>query len=154
MKNNSTIKKTYLVGNVTVLPASNELIIDGSVTQIEDKVMQVLFYLIRKHHRIVSREELFEVIWSEVIVSDDSLNRCISIIRKLLQEQEHGKVIRTVRNKGYQLICPATPISSPKPGINKSLTVKNSSKKLKYFVSGILTTVLMILLIIASYCVI
>ena len=69
--------------------------------------MKVLIYLVSRQEVIVSRDELFEQVWPEVYVSEASLTRCISILRKLLNDSAvNPKIILTVRNQGYRIICP------------------------------------------------
>ncbi len=87
----------FRLADVIVKPATNELIINNEVKRIEDKLMKVLIYLASRHDAIVSREELFENIWPDVYVSQASLNRCISILRKLLNDDSgQPKIIQTV----------------------------------------------------------
>ncbi len=73
---------SFVMEGILVKPSTNELIIDQHATLVEDKVMKVLVYLVKNRTRIVTREELFSNLWPGVFVTQDSLTRCISIIRK------------------------------------------------------------------------
>jgi len=67
-------------------------------------MMLVLLLLIENQGAVVSREELLSEVWPGVIVSDDSLSRCISRLRKIFQgASTKVEIIETVRGRGYRL---------------------------------------------------
>lgn len=49
---------------------------------IEKKVAEVFHCLAQANGEIVTREEIFNQVWPNLNVSDDSLNRCISVLKK------------------------------------------------------------------------
>lgn len=143
--------KKFRLNRIIVNAATNELIFPNKVIPIEDKVMKVLVYLAKNNHRIVSREELFNNLWSDVYVSQDSLNRCISIIRKVVGDKNGTqKVIQTVRNRGYRIVCSVEGLRSP--SYPKKPILENVFEKLTYVASGIIITAAALLLIIVFNC--
>jgi TolB-like protein len=50
---------------------------------------------------VISREELIASVWENRAVSDDAVNRCISILRQTLSPQDTHALIETVRRRGY-----------------------------------------------------
>ncbi|MER8932516.1 MULTISPECIES: winged helix-turn-helix domain-containing tetratricopeptide repeat protein [Mesorhizobium] len=66
------------------------------------KSLDVLTFLVRNAGRVVSKDELLQTIWSDVIVTEDSLTQCISDIRRSLGPRGEG-LIRTVPKRGYML---------------------------------------------------
>jgi formylglycine-generating enzyme required for sulfatase activity/DNA-binding winged helix-turn-helix (wHTH) protein len=84
------------------------------------KAFEVLHYLAENAGRLVSKQELYEVVWPNVIVSDDSLVQCIRELRRKLDDREH-RLIKTVSRRGYLLDSavsgPESPSewSAPKP---------------------------------------
>ncbi len=93
------------MGDHTVNPACQEVIYHGRVYKLDEQVMKVLLYLIEHRNRIVTRDELFKELWPMVFVSQDSLNRCISILRKVLRDEGGSdKKIKTIRGKGYRYV--------------------------------------------------
>lgn len=66
------------------------------------KTYSVLSYLAENAGRLVPKEELYEVIWPNVVVSDDSLVQCIRELRQRLGDTEH-RLIKTVARRGYML---------------------------------------------------
>src|SRR5215813_15272058 len=66
------------------------------------KTFEVLCYLARNAGRLVSKQELFEAVWPNVSVCDDSLVQCIRELREKLGDQER-RLIKTVSRRGYLL---------------------------------------------------
>ncbi len=66
------------------------------------KAFGVLRHLALNAGRLVAKHELFETIWPDVEVTDDSLVQCIRELRQLLGDLEH-RLIRTVTRRGYLL---------------------------------------------------
>ncbi|GAB5536407.1 MAG: hypothetical protein Rubg2KO_26560 [Rubricoccaceae bacterium] len=80
---------------------------DDHTRQLEPKVMGVLCTLALRAGDPVTRQELFEAVWPDTIVTDDVLTRCISELRKLFGDQARdAHVIETVPRVGYRLIAP------------------------------------------------
>jgi TolB-like protein/Tfp pilus assembly protein PilF len=59
----------------------------------------VLLHLARNAGRLVSKQELMDIVWKDVAVTDDSLVQCLMEIRRALGDAEH--VVETVRGRGY-----------------------------------------------------
>jgi class 3 adenylate cyclase/predicted ATPase len=72
---------------------------EGEV-ELRPKSFAVLRYLVENAGRLVSKDELIATIWTNVIVTDVSLARCVSDVRLALQDQER-RIIRTVSGRGY-----------------------------------------------------
>jgi len=80
--------------------------ITPEIIHIEKKVAQVFECLAQAEGEIVTREELFAQVWPQMIVSDDSLNRCISVLRKIFKIFQHGLAIITHPKVGFHLVYP------------------------------------------------
>lgn len=70
--------------------------------QIRAKSGQVLALLISKAGTIVSKDSLAESIWTQVIVTDESIAQCISDIRKVLGDDSHS-ILETFPKRGYRI---------------------------------------------------
>lgn len=76
--------------------------------------------MIENQGKVVSRAELFDQVWKNQVVSDDTLTRCISDIRLKLSELS-GKtgLIETIPKKGYRWVLDAsmqyTPLTNVAP---------------------------------------
>ena len=66
--------------------ARDVLYFDGESAGLRKQTVEVFRYLSANSHRVVSRDELHQEIWSNGVVTDDSLSKCISEIRKVLGE--------------------------------------------------------------------
>ena len=97
----------FQLGKLRARPSSREVWLDGAREQLEPRVMQVLATLARRAGQVVSRDELVDSCWEGRIVGDDSINRVISKLRRL-SEQDGGASfsIETIARVGYRLWTP------------------------------------------------
>ena len=70
--------------------------------ELRPKSFEVLRYLTEHPGRVISKEELMAAVWPNVIVTDDSLIRCISEVRRAMGD-ESQLVIKTIPRRGYLL---------------------------------------------------
>ena len=68
------------------------------------RYFDLLVFLIERRHEAVSRREIFDRVWSDVIVSDSALSQAIRTLRRTLGEDP--QFIRTVSRHGYQFVSP------------------------------------------------
>lgn len=73
---------------------------------LEPKALELLILLAKNRHRVVSKDELFETLWGDVIVTDASISTAISQVRKALGDDgQNQKYVKTVRSKGFRLVA-------------------------------------------------
>lgn len=95
-----------LVHGHVVTPDTNEIARDGMVARIEPKSMETLVHLCAHAGELVSRDDLQEAIWGDVVVGDDSLTNAIIKIRKAFgDDARNPQVIETIPKRGYRLIA-------------------------------------------------
>jgi DNA-binding winged helix-turn-helix (wHTH) protein len=70
--------------------------------ELRPKSFEVLCYLVRNAGRLVAKQELFDAIWPNVIVTGDSISQCIRELRAKLGDSNHS-LIKTVSRRGYLL---------------------------------------------------
>src|SRR5215510_16104646 len=75
------------------------------------KAYEVLRHLAQNSGRLVTKQELYEAVWQNVIVSDDSIAQCIRELRSRLGDDDHS-LIKTVPRRGYML---AATVVAPTP---------------------------------------
>src|SRR5437588_2162764 len=85
------------------------------------KSFALLQHLITHAGRLVTKDELLSKIWPNVIVTEDSLTRCISEARAALGDTGQT-AIKTVSKRGYVFAGPVTPagddpVIRPAPGM-------------------------------------
>src|SRR5262245_57219497 len=85
--------------------ARQELRRAGANVHIEPQVFDLLVHLIRNRDRIVSKDELFAVIWQGRIVSEATLNSRISAARRALGDSGSDQsFIRTLHKRGFRFV--------------------------------------------------
>src|SRR5262249_38547186 len=72
---------------------------------LEPQVFDLLVYLVRNRDRVVSKDDLLEVVWSGRIVSESTLTSRITAVRKAVGDSgEAQRLIRTLPRKGIRFI--------------------------------------------------
>jgi DNA-binding winged helix-turn-helix (wHTH) protein len=66
------------------------------------KTFEVLRYLAQNAGRLVPKQELFDAVWPNVSVCDDSLVQCIRELRQKLGDVDR-RLVKTVSRRGYLL---------------------------------------------------
>ena len=80
-----------------------ELRVAGKPRPVEPQVFDLLQFLIENRDRVVTRDELFQEIWSGRIVSDSSLTSRIKAARKAIGDSGiHQRFISTLRGRGIR----------------------------------------------------
>lgn len=95
--------QNFHFGNFTVNNAQI-LYKDEQVLHIPPKEMAVLHFLVCNAGKVITKELLINKIWCGAQVSDESLTRCIYVIRKILGETPVDRYIETVYGKGYRFV--------------------------------------------------
>jgi TolB-like protein/DNA-binding winged helix-turn-helix (wHTH) protein/Tfp pilus assembly protein PilF len=103
----------------------------GVEVDLRAKCFDLLLCLARRAGSVVTKTELIEAVWPDVIVTDESLTRCVSDIRQALGDANQ-KIVKTVPRRGYLLAAPVSfgapqaagwtsPPSAPAPGVAADL---------------------------------
>ncbi len=71
------------------------------------KSFEVLRCLVENVGRLVTKDELIKAVWPNVIVTDESLARCISEVRQAIADSDQ-KIIKTVPRRGYRFSSPVS----------------------------------------------
>jgi DNA-binding winged helix-turn-helix (wHTH) protein len=75
---------------------------ETTAIHLSPKAFELLVALIERPGRALSKTELLERVWPDVLVSDGSLARVITEIREALGDSPHdSRIIRTVHRYGY-----------------------------------------------------
>ncbi len=95
-------------------PDRRELWVGDTVRETEPKVFDLIAYLLAHRDRVVSKEELQDALWPDLVVTEASLSRTIMKARRALGDDAHEPaIIRTVPRKGFRFIADVTePASS------------------------------------------
>src|SRR5947208_4446410 len=83
----------------------HELRVRGKSAEIESKPLEILLQLLLHAGEVVTKEELLESVWPDVMVVDGSLATAISKLRKVMGDEAHPAIV-TVPRVGYRLAVP------------------------------------------------
>lgn len=97
--------ENYRFGNFT-LTEGQVLFHDKQIVTVPPKELAVLRILVSNAGLIVSKENIIQEVWDSVAVADESLTRCIYILRKTLGDCPSERFIETIYGKGYRFVMP------------------------------------------------
>ncbi len=98
-------ERPFHVGEWFVDPAAGTITRGAATRHLEPRVMQVLVALASRAGEVVSRERLLASVWSETVVNDEALSRCIAALRKAFSDRRNRPLaIETIPKKGYRLL--------------------------------------------------
>lgn len=121
------------IGAWLVLPLENSLINEVKSKVIEPQCMALLLYFSKKPMAVISRDELLNEVWKNVVVNENTLTKTIAMLRKALEDDSNNpSYIVTHLKKGYQLI--AQVISTPSPAsdiVDPKLPEENKTRQNK-----------------------
>lgn len=108
------------VGEWFVEPMLNRIQLEDEEIQLEPKVMEVLLCLAKRPGKTVTKDQFKDEVWTETVVTDDVLSRCISQLRKVFDDDpKDPSYIETIRKTGYRLVAP---VERPASTESESLT--------------------------------
>ncbi|MEW6128777.1 MAG: winged helix-turn-helix domain-containing protein [Acidobacteriota bacterium] len=99
-----TTPRIYSFGEFALDLTQGCLLHNGEPVKLRPKVFEVLRYLVENSNRLVSKDELVEVVWADAIVTDNSLVQCLKEARAALHDNAHN-LIKTVPRRGYIFIA-------------------------------------------------
>ncbi|HEY4260768.1 MAG TPA: winged helix-turn-helix domain-containing protein, partial [Schlesneria sp.] len=90
-------------------PAARQLIVDGRSAKLGGRAFDVLMALVEHRERVVSKNELLDLVWPSLVVEENNLHVHIAALRKLLGPA----VIATIAGRGYRFLM--TPMNTAMP---------------------------------------
>ena len=104
----------YAFGDITVDFRQVELRRAGSLLSVEPKTFAVLRHLIENRDRVVSKDELLDVVWTGTSVTPNVLTRAIAQLRKALGDSAIApRYVSTISKHGYRFIAPIADSEEP-----------------------------------------
>lgn len=70
------------------------------LVELRPRSFDVLTCLVERAGRLVTKDELIEAVWPDVVVTDESLTRCICDVRRALEDSGQD-IIKTLPRRGY-----------------------------------------------------
>ena len=113
---NDNLQTGFRIGDWTVYPQENLLKAPDREHVLEPKVMDVLVFLAGRCGDVVSRQQLLDSVWTNVVVGDETLSRAVSVLRaELGDDVKNPRYLQTISKRGYRLIAQVVPLDSNEP---------------------------------------
>jgi DNA-binding winged helix-turn-helix (wHTH) protein len=104
----------YASRNVVLETHTYTVQVGDEVRKPEPKVFELLSYLMRNPGRVVPKAELLDALWSNEVVGESVLTRCVSCARKLINDDSRVPTfLRTVHGRGYEFVAPVVADAAP-----------------------------------------
>jgi len=98
------------IGAWCVHPASGQISRDGEIARVEVRTMRLLLCLAEHAGEVVGIDDLLSQVWSDVIVSPDSVYQAVASLRRLLgDDPKQPTYIATVPRLGYRMVATVSP---------------------------------------------
>lgn len=95
----------FRIGPWAADAGANELRRGDTLVRVEPKAMEVLAVLAARPGQVVTREQLLDAVWPEVVVGDAALTQVIIKLRKALADDAQApSYIETIPKRGYRLL--------------------------------------------------
>jgi class 3 adenylate cyclase/tetratricopeptide (TPR) repeat protein len=109
----------YGVGTYTIDTQTYEVRRGDVRVVVEPQVFDLLVLLIANNHRVVTKDEIIDVIWGGRVVSEAALSSRIAAARKAIGDDGKAQsLIRTVQRRGFRFVGPV----SMEPPIEREAT--------------------------------
>jgi len=89
--------------------AAHKLFRQGREVTLTAKEYRLLDFFLRRAGRALTRNAILDAVWGdEVIVTDRSVDRCVTTLRQKIEDQpRHPCLIQTIRDVGYRFDLPS-----------------------------------------------
>ena len=102
----SAITPRYRFSGHTLSPARRTLVRNGRELPLIPRCFDLLVLLIERRNEALTRREILDAVWSDVVVTDGALSQAVRILRRTLgDDPREPTFIRTVQRHGYRFVC-------------------------------------------------
>jgi TolB-like protein/Flp pilus assembly protein TadD len=96
----------FRFANFEIDVARQELRRGSDRVPVEPQVFDLLVYLVRNRNRIVSREELIDVVWKGRAISEATLSSRVSAVRRVIGDNGNDQLlVRTHHKRGFRFVA-------------------------------------------------
>jgi predicted ATPase/DNA-binding winged helix-turn-helix (wHTH) protein len=99
----------YRFGRFELNPTTRQLLAGGQPVALGARALDVLLALIERRERLVTKDELFELVWPNLVVEENNLQVQVSALRKTLG----AEAIATIPGRGYSFALELSPAGEP-----------------------------------------
>ena len=104
-------QRIYEFGRFRLNPLERLLQARGETLALPPKIFDTLAVLVQNSGHVLSKEELMQKVWPDSFVEENNLAQYMSVLRKLLGENDTTKFIETVPKRGYRF-CAAVEVKA------------------------------------------
>ena len=129
-------KHFYAFGPFRLDSEKRVLVRDGTPVLLSPKIIEVLLVLVESAGHLVEKDDLINRVWPDAFVEEGSLNKNISLLRKLLGEWDGAReYIETVPKRGYRFVAPVSEVTHAEgdPQPRASTGVSLLGKKVSHY---------------------
>ena len=88
----------YRFGRFELNPGTRQLLVDRQPAALGARAFDVLLALVERRDRLVTKDELLDLVWSGSVVEENNLPVQVSALRKILGQE----AIETIPGHGYR----------------------------------------------------
>ena len=90
---------------ISSIPTLGSCGVGKQEVKLTGKASALLCYLLERAGRVVTKDELFQAVWAETVVSDAALTSCIQELRHALHDDARKpRYIETVHRRGFRFL--------------------------------------------------
>ena len=98
-------QESFRFGRCELRVASRELRVDDALRPIERRPFDLLVYLLRERHRVVTKDELLNEVWAGEDVTPGVIASAVLKLRKLIEDKDaEAPLIGTAHRVGYRFV--------------------------------------------------
>jgi len=101
----------YRFGRFELRAASRALLADGRPVELGARAFDVLLALVERRERVVTKDELLQVVWPGVVVEENNLQVQVSALRKVVG----AEAIATIPGRGYRFTAATADVPIQRP---------------------------------------
>lgn len=97
--------RRYRFSEFILSPRRRILMRNGREQPLIPRYFDLLVFLVERRSEAVHRRDIFDQVWSDVVVSDSALSQAIRTIRRVLGDDSRApRFVRTVSRHGYRFV--------------------------------------------------
>jgi len=110
----------YWFGRFELRPSERKLLRQGTVVEIGGRAFDVLVALVDHRGQVVTKSQLLDLVWPDVVVEESNVQVQVSALRKCLGPD----VIATIQGRGYRFTAP---VEAAAPDSTESATLASGN---------------------------
>ena len=109
LRRQSPAASSYQFGDFRLDLTAHKLFKNSVETELTAKEFRLLEFFVKRAGRALTRESILDGVWGrEVIVTDRSVDRCVTTLRAKIEADAHNpRFIQTIRDIGYRFEVPS-----------------------------------------------